>query len=190
MRQFYDEVRSFRVTGGTGTGYEFMQISNAQLKDQVIGADSMGIPLYRRPVFDIKIKAQKKNPFARMEQNERAKELYSMGFFNPERAQESLAALDMMDFEGIDKVREYVQQGQTLLNICMQLQQENAALKMAIAGAAAVTGAPGAPNPGTAPKANAAPPKGLASAVSDAQTPMTGYQQRLAARSAPSVTGS
>ena len=75
-------------------------------------------------MFDVKIKAQKKNPFSRMEQNERAKELYGLGFFNPERAQEALGALEMMEFEGIDKVREQVQQGQTLLNICQQMSQQ------------------------------------------------------------------
>ena len=71
---------------------------------QITGVDSMGNALYREPVFDLKIKAQKRNPFSKMEENERAKELYSMGFFAPEKAQESLMALDMMDFEGKDFV--------------------------------------------------------------------------------------
>lgn len=53
-----------------------------ELGDQVTGVDSLGNDLFRRPVFDIKIKAQKKNPFSRAEQNERAKELYSLGFFS------------------------------------------------------------------------------------------------------------
>ena len=137
IRQFYDEARSFRITGPTGNGYQFTDLSNEKLQDQFVGTDTEGNPMYRRPVFDLKIKAQKKNPFSRMEQNERAKELYGMGFFNPQRAQEAQGALEMMDFEGIDKVREYVQQGQTLLNLCMQLKQENDMLRMFVA---AVTG--------------------------------------------------
>lgn len=122
MRQFYDEERIFRITGENGD-YRFVSISNAGLKEQVTGTDSQGFPLYRRPIFDLKIKAQKKNPFSRMEQNEQAKELYKLGFFNPERAQEALPCLEMMEFEGIEKVREQVRQGQTLLNMVQQLNQ-------------------------------------------------------------------
>ena len=122
MRQFYDEERIFRITGENGD-YRFVSISNAGLKDQVTGTDSQGFTLYRRPIFDLKIKAQKKNPFSRLEQNEQAKELYKLGFFNPERAQEALPCLEMMEFEGIEKVREQVRQGQTLLNMVQQLNQ-------------------------------------------------------------------
>ena len=122
MRQFYDEERIFRITGENGD-YRFVAMSNAGLKDQVTGTDSQGFPMYRRPIFDLKIKAQKKNPFSRMEQNEQAKELYKLGFFNPERAQEALPCLEMMEFEGIEKVREQVRQGQTLLNMVQQLNQ-------------------------------------------------------------------
>ena len=111
IRQFYDEKRTFRITGQAPGSYSFVELSNAAIKEQEIGFDSQGAMLYRKPVFDLKIKAQKKNPFSRMEQNERAKELYGLGFFNPERAQEALGALEMMEFEGIDKVREQVQQG-------------------------------------------------------------------------------
>ena len=200
IRQFYDEVRSFRITGNTGSGYEFVDLSNEGLKDQLVGVDSQGNELYRRPVFDLKIKAQKKNPFSRMEQNERAKELYGMGFFNPQRAQESLGALDMMDFEGIDKVREYVQQGQTLLNLCMQLKQENDMMRVmlqALTGRnlGAAAGGPGTPQDGgsaqggNVPTGNQETPRsGLASGVMQAQQPMTGYGEALAKRSTPDMS--
>lgn len=124
IRQFYDEVRCFRIAGEGGK-YQFVQMSNAMLRPQPTGIDMLGQPLVRTPVFDLKIKAQKKNPFSRMEQNELAKELYSMGFFNPERAQEALPTLEMMEFEGVDKVREQVMQGQTLLNMLQQAMQQN-----------------------------------------------------------------
>ncbi|MEG2000835.1 MAG: hypothetical protein RR053_05535, partial [Evtepia sp.] len=86
IRQFYDESRSFRVTGKMPGSYEFVDMSNAAISDQLIsptypGQETEYSPLFRRPIFDIKIKAQKKNPFSRMEQNERAKELYGIGFF-------------------------------------------------------------------------------------------------------------
>lgn len=197
IRQFYDEARSFRITGSSGTGYDFVDLDNKGLKDQITGRGADGELLYRRPVFDLKIKAQKKNPFSRMEQNERAKELYGMGFFNPERAQEALAALDMMDFEGIDKVREQVQQGQTLLNVCKQMaaQMDEMALiiqaltgrNMGVGGApAAAGGAAGSARPapgGAAPNAES----GLARGVMQAQQPMTGYGQALAKRSSPNM---
>jgi hypothetical protein len=46
-----------------------------------------------------------------MEANERAKELYALGFFDPQRAEQALGALEMMDFEGIDAVRAYIRAG-------------------------------------------------------------------------------
>ena len=182
MRQFYDLSRSFRITG-EGSEYQFIDFDNTGLQDQVTGLDTMGNPMYRRPVFDLKIKAQKKNPFSRMEQNERAKELYAMGFFAPENAQASLIALDMMDFEGIQTVKEKVMQGQTLLNMVMQMSQQLAALTgVLIPQEEAQSGG------GT----NAAESVGggrsiLASGIMEAQTPMTGYGQALAKRSTPSV---
>ncbi|MBQ3557855.1 MAG: hypothetical protein IJA11_08700 [Oscillospiraceae bacterium] len=199
IRQFYDEVRSFRITGASGAGYQFVDLNNAKLKDQIVGKDSKGNWLYRRPVFDLKIKAQKKNPFSRMEQNERAKELFNMGFFNPQRAQETLGALDMMDFEGIDKVREYVQQGQTLLNICMQLKQENEMLRAVVASITGKDlGIPGGPQnaQGGSGAAGGKVPAGdkgatkndLASGVMQAKRPMTGYEQALVKRSRPDMS--
>lgn len=196
IRQFYDEARSFRITGPTGGGYQFVDLDNRQLKDQPVGMDTKGNPMYRRPVFDLKIKAQKKNPFSRMEQNERAKELYGLGFFNPQRAQEAQGALEMMDFEGIDKVREYVQQGQTLLKLCMQLKQENDMLRMIVS---AVTGknmgGPAGPQTaqGGASAAEGKVPAGavqndLASGIMQAQQPMTGYGEALAKRSSPDMS--
>lgn len=153
-----------------------------------------GQTLYRRPVFDIKIKAQRSNPFSRMEQNERAKELYGLGFFNPDRAQEALGALEMMDFEGIDKVRERVEQGQTLTN---QLQQVLQQMEQMGAALARLTGEETIPAEGTARRerggSQAAPGsgqetgEGLAQQVMDSRTPLPGYAQRMVQRSKPNM---
>ena len=188
IRQFYDEERSFRITEPNGTGYQFVGMSNEGLRDQVVGMDSTGAELYRRPVFDLAIHAQKSNPFSRMEQNENAKELYKMGFFSPDRAQEASMALDMMEFEGIESVREKVNQGQTLFNLCMQMMQENAMLKAAL-GIAPVEGAGAANGAGatTAGGAQNVAGGGIGSAVAAAQQPMTDYGQRLAERSKPNM---
>ena len=182
MRQFYDLSRSFRITG-EGSEYQFIDFDNTGLQDQVTGLDTMGNPMFRRPVFDLKIKAQKKNPFSRMEQNERAKELYAMGFFAPENAQASLIALDMMDFEGIQTVKEKVMQGQTLLNMVMQMSQQLAAIT-GVLMPQEETQAGGGTN---AAESGGGGGNGLASGIMEAQTPMTGYGQALAKRSTPSV---
>ena len=196
MRQFYDETRSFRITGNTPGSYRFEEFNNAAIRDQPMPTAYPGQEtVYRRPIFDVKIKAQKKNPFSRMEQNERAKELYGLGFFNPERAQEALGALEMMEFEGIDKVREQVQQGETLLNLCQQMSQQMdqmALLLQALTGKDMGVGAEpqgsGNSQGGSRPAGRSAGGgSGLASAVTQAQTPMTDYGTRLAARSTPNM---
>ena len=182
MRQFYDLSRSFRITG-EGSEYQFIDFDNTGLQDQVTGLDTMGNPMYRRPVFDLKIKAQKKNPFSRMEQNERAKELYAMGFFAPENAQASLIALDMMDFEGIQTVKEKVMQGQTLLNMVMQMSQQLAAITGVLMPQEETQSGGGT----NAAESGGGGGSGLASGIMEAQTPMTGYGQALAKRSTPNV---
>ncbi len=182
MRQFYDLSRSFRITGD-GSEYQFIDFDNTGLQDQVTGLDTMGNPMFRRPVFDLKIKAQKKNPFSRMEQNERAKELYAMGFFAPENAQASLIALDMMDFEGIQTVKEKVMQGQTLLNMVMQMSQQLSAITGVLMPQEETQSGGGT----NAAESGGGGGNGLASGIMEAQTPMTGYGQALAKRSTPSV---
>ena len=119
MRQFYDEERVYRITGPTGqTG--FVPFSGQALRPQPVGMVG-GVELgAHEPVFDITVSAAKKSTFNRLSQNETAKECYQLGFFAPANADAALAALDMMDFEGIEKVRERVQQNGTLYQ---QLQQ-------------------------------------------------------------------
>lgn len=182
MRQFYDLSRSFRITGETGA-YEFIDFDNGGLQDQVTGLDTMGNPMYRKPVFDLKIKAQKKNPFSRMEQNERAKELYSMGFFAPENAQASLIALEMMDFEGIQQVKEKVMQGQTLMNMVQQLQQQVLLMQAAMGLTAPQEAAQAEGGTDVAHPA----PESESDLARAADTSMTDYGLELAERSKPSV---
>lgn len=156
MRQFYDETRCFRIVGEKGA-VEYLEFSNAMIGAQQMGIDASGQPLIRKPIFDLKIKAQKKSAFTRLEQNELAKELYGLGFFNPERAQEVMPALDMMDFEGIEKVRDKVREGDTLLKMCQELQQQVQQLM----GMMQMTMAPtmmGEPSAEGQPPADGAPP--------------------------------
>lgn len=193
MRQFYDEARSFRITGDMPGSYDFVDFSNAAIQDQPMQTAGGIEQMFRKPVFDIKISAQKKNPFSRMEQNERAKELYGLGFFDPERAQPASISLEMMDFEGIDKIREKVNEGQTLLNL---LQQMNSQMDAMAALLQTLTGYQmpqmgGAPAQQPAPQQNGGDGRTQAQTrVDGAQTAMTGYGQRLAQRSTPHVENS
>lgn len=109
IRQFYTETRCFRIGTADG-GYTFSDYSNKNLK-----VTENGDNLYRKPVFDIAVKTQKKSPYTRLAQNELAKELFRLGFFNPENSVNALAALEIMDFEGKraveEKIREISQNG-------------------------------------------------------------------------------
>ena len=78
---------------------EFITFSNAGLAVREIPAPDGGI-WERKPVFDIRVSAEKKSPFSRMEQNELAKELFAMGFFRAENREAALMAMKMLEFEG------------------------------------------------------------------------------------------
>ena len=123
MRQFYDEERVFRIVGKTGES-EFLPFSGAALRPQPV-AEVGGVELgSREPVFDIVVSAEKKSTFSRLSQNETAKECYQLGFFAPANADAALAALEMMDFEGIEKVRQRVRQNGTLAQRLAQMQAQ------------------------------------------------------------------
>ena len=134
MRQFYDEDRVFRITGQQGQNV-FVQFSGAALRPVPV-ASVGGVELgSREPVFDITISAAKKSTFSRLSQNETAKECYQLGFFNPANADAALAALEMMDFEGIEKVRQRVQQNGTLAKQLQLAQQQLARLTQTVQAA-------------------------------------------------------
>lgn len=188
MRQFYDERRSFRIIGETGA-YEFIEFSNQMMQGQPIPPAYKGqeleegyIQLFRKPVYDIVIKPQKRSPYSKLAQNELAKELYNLGFFNPQYAEMSLTALELMDFDGIEGVKQKVQQGQTLLNIINQLNQELTMLKTAI-------GIPPAnAQGGSASAPHVSGGRSMGQAQKDAQMQnMTDYGMKLASRAKPTM---
>lgn len=198
IRQFYDENRSFRITSQTGA-FQFVQYSNASLQGQPIGPAYAGqemepgyVPQARRPVFDIVIKPQKRSPYSKMSQNELAKELYQMGAFNPQLAEQSMTLLEMMDFDGEEKVRERVQRGQTLMNQLAHMQQMMTRMGLIIYKTTGndVLGLFDAPDGGKSSQGGAAAPAGksVGSAQKEAATEnMTAYGERLAARAKPDM---
>lgn len=122
MRQFYDEPRTFRIISPDGGKNVYEEFDNAALKEQRIGA--MGEELIRMPIYDISVVAEKKNPFSTLAQNETIVNLWNMGAFNPENAQAAQIAIDLMEFEGKEKVLSYIKEGQTLYNIVQQQAQQ------------------------------------------------------------------
>ena len=187
MRQFYDETRSFRITGETGK-YEFVDFNNKMMQGEPIPPAYEGqelepdyVELFRKPVYDVVVKPQKRSPYSKMAQNELAKEMYNMGFFNPELAEQSMTALELMDFDGIEAVKDKVQQGQTLTNMVNQLMQELVLLK----GAMGITTPNGIASPVPNPNAQSS---SMGQAQTDAQTAnMTNYGERLAKRANPDM---
>jgi hypothetical protein len=111
IRQFYDEPRSFRIDDDQG-GFTF-----ATYPDPMLGKSE------RSAIFDIKTSAEKQSPFSRAAQNETAKEMYNLGMFNPAMAEQALACLDMMEFEGKDQVKENVQNNSMMMQQMQAMQQ-------------------------------------------------------------------
>lgn len=129
MRQFYTEPREFRITDGMGR-QRFIPYSNQNIVAQDIQTDYG--TRHRKPIFDIEITAEKQSPFSRAAQNETAKELYQMGMFNPQMAEQAMVCLSMMDFEGKDDIIQKIQQNSIFL------QQFNAAMSIIATFAQAV----------------------------------------------------
>ena len=121
IRQFYNLPRTFRITGETGQP-EYVEFDNAEMQsgNQSIAGEEFKT---KQPVFDIIVKAQKANPYSRLSQNELAFQFYDRGFFNPELSDQALATVDMMDFEGKDKVKEKIQQNGVMFQQIQQMQQ-------------------------------------------------------------------
>ena len=144
IRQFYTEERSFRIKEPNGMGYEYYSYSSQGLSAQpvMVNTNGVNVPMtdangeavVRVPIIDVIVKAQKQSPFTTAAQNETAMNLYNAGFFEPERAQQAMACLEMMDFEAKDKVYDYVVQGQTLYNQVNQLNQQIAAASRILVG--------------------------------------------------------
>lgn len=123
IRQFYDAPRSFRITGKSGE-QEFVSYDNRAIQPEgertEFGIDMSG----RMPIFDIKVRAQRNNPFSRLSHNELALQFYNSGFFNPEMTDQALACIDMMDFEGKDSVVRKISQNGTLYEQLKTMQQQ------------------------------------------------------------------
>lgn len=122
IRQFYDQPRQFRILGDAGM-QEYVVYSNQGIKGQPMG-QAFGVDLgMRLPVFDIRVEPQKRNAYTKLSQNEMAIQLYQLGVFNPQMADQAAGMLEMMDFDGKDKLLQKVRQNGLLLQVAMQATQ-------------------------------------------------------------------
>lgn len=122
IRQFYDLPRTFRIAGGES--YKYVEFDNGNMQKKSQGTafnEDLGD---RMPIFDIKITAAKKATYSRMAQNELAIQLFTMGVFNPQLADQALALLEIMDFDGKEKIIKKVQENETMYEQMIQMQQQ------------------------------------------------------------------
>lgn len=134
IRQFYDEPRKFRVEDSMGKA-DYIAYNNQKLQEQQLQAEYEGAEAkYRKPLFDIKVKPEKSSPFSRAAQNEMAKEMFNLGFFNPQRAVEAKVALELMSFEGKEKVMKVITENGDLFMQLQQTQQQLAQMQQVMMG--------------------------------------------------------
>lgn len=111
IRQFYTVPRYARITGTDGS-MEFQQLSAATMN-----------PGGRKAMFDISIKATRLRSFDRVAHNEMALQFYGLGFFNPQKAEEALMCIDMMDFPGKDTLRQKIAEQATMHKLMVKFMQ-------------------------------------------------------------------
>ena len=150
MRQFYTTDRIFRITGDGQPQY--VTFSNAAMQPQPSYGPTGNEYQSHEPIYDIKVKPSKQTAYSRMAQNELAKELYGAGIFAPQNADSALAVLDMMQFEGKDKVVERVQQNGTLMQMVQQLSMQLQQLMGMMGMQAAAPAQPAPEQPQNEPK--------------------------------------
>ena len=109
IRQFYSLPRQFRLLGVMGQE-EFVTYDSRGLQPQAV--DDGVVSGYRVPEFDLEVSAQDENPYKTMEYNQLALQLFQMGFFRADMADQALRCLELMDFKNKDQLMSSILQGQ------------------------------------------------------------------------------
>ena len=171
IRQFYDMPRQFRIVGPRGEETFVPDYTNAGIKPQYQG-NEFGVDMgYRLPAFDIDVRAQRETAYTKAAQNELAIQLFQLGVFNPQLADQTVMLLDMMDFKGKEELQQKIQQMGTMAmalqqiagvasQMAMQLgDQQSAAMiqqiAMQVGGQAAMPGLPAGNQPFAMPQSEA-----------------------------------
>ena len=141
MREFYNEERIYRITNEQGEK-AFAALSRDMLIKKEEARDALGFPVgtvYRDAEFDVEVIPQRQNPFTREMNNQTVMTLYQAGFFNPQNMDMSLIALEVMQFDGKEKIVKRMQELQQQQQL-QQIQQEGGEAAMAQAPADAAAG--------------------------------------------------
>ena len=110
------------MPGEEPDSYDFIEYDSAGLEEKYYeGTDEI---IQVAPEFDIKVEAEKINPFSQMANNEMAIQLYQIGFFNPQRAIEAKSALSMMDFEGVEQIKKQINKNDALMQQLTRTQEK------------------------------------------------------------------
>ena len=112
IRQFYSLPRQFRLLGVMGQE-EFVSYDSRGLQPQAV--DDGVVSGYRVPEFDLEVSAQDENPYKTMEYNQLALQLFQMGFFRADMADQALRCLELMDFKNKDQLMSSILQGQAAM---------------------------------------------------------------------------
>ena len=131
IRQFYNLPRQFRIVGEYGM-QKFESYTNAGIQPHHQGNDFGQDMGFRRPVFDIKVSAQKKNVYTKVSQNELSLQFFKLGFFNPQMTEQTLMCLELMDFDGKDGIMQKVSRNGTLFQKLLQYMQTALTLAQAV----------------------------------------------------------
>lgn len=120
IAEFYTEPRKFRITNEQNE-VEYIEYTNAGLQPQELAPAVEGMkPEQRKPIIDVTPHAEKYTPYTALAQNEMAKELFAAGFFQPEMAPAALTAMELMSFDGKERLVKIIQQR---YEEAMQIQQ-------------------------------------------------------------------
>ena len=105
IRQFYDMPRQFRLLGKNGGQFAMFDNRGLQPRPLLTGG-------YRVPEFDLEVTAQDETPYQTMEYNQLALQLFQMGFFRSDMAEQALRCLELMQFRHKETLTEVIRQGQ------------------------------------------------------------------------------
>ena len=121
IRQFYELPRQFRLLGAMGTE-EFVSYDHSGLQPRVMD-DGVTVS-YRVPEFDLEIGAERESPYRTAEANQLALQLFQMGFFRDDLADQALRCLELMEFKNKDQLARVISGGQTQARQIAALRQK------------------------------------------------------------------
>ena len=121
IRQFYELPRQFRLLGAMGTE-EFISYDYRGLQPKMMD-DGVNVS-YRVPEFDLEIGAEQESPYRTAEHNQLALQLFQMGFFRDDLADQALRCLELMEFKNKDQLARVISNGKTQVSEIAALRQQ------------------------------------------------------------------